>query len=161
VAADGLELAPRTGRRSCSINDASMAVLPAPRRSTVDVSRIARIIFAVVLVVAALLNLREVASKVGSWAALDGSTLKLGLIAFEILLAVWLLWNVRARWANRAAICLTGVFAAISLYRLLRGERDCGCFGTAPVHPAWTLCLDVSLLLALCYGSVGHGAGAP
>jgi hypothetical protein len=83
----------------------------------------------------------------------------LALAGFELLFAGWLFWNARPIWAHRASICLVGVFALTSLYSLLKGEPDCGCFGKVTVHPAWTFSLDVFLLLALCYSAIGNETG--
>jgi len=40
----------------------------------------------------------------------------------------------------------------IAAWRMVGGEKDCGCFGRVPVHPAWTLGLDAILLLGFCCG---------
>jgi hypothetical protein len=128
--------------------------------NAIDVSRIVRIVFALVLVVAVLFKVYEVASNAGSQTALAvPMRLKLALAAFEFLFAVWLLSNIRPTFAHRASIFLVGVMAASSLERLLRGEPDCGCFGTVAVHPCWTFSLDISLLLALCYCTIIKEAG--
>lgn len=145
-----MELAGQKHDQPYPLDEGRIVVASHLGRVPIDVGRVVRIALAIVLVVAALLKAYEVASNAGFRDAASGPMrLKLALAAFELLFAVWLLSNVRPIWGHRAAICLVGVLAAASLYRLLAGERDCGCFGTFIVHPAWTLALDIFLLLAL------------
>lgn len=51
-------------------------------------------------------------------------------------------------WRALAIICFTA-FAGVSLYKLSRGEADCGCFGPVPVRPAYTLGLDLLIVVLL------------
>jgi hypothetical protein len=117
-----------------------------------------RLTLATILLIAAALKAHQImtdpAVRVGMYGPL---WVALVIVCVELLMAAWLLLNVRPAWARRASICLVGVFAAASLHRLLSGEPDCGCFGTMAIPPGWTLTLDVILLLALSYGPPANG----
>jgi len=68
------------------------------------------------------------------------------IAALEWILAAWLLCGVAPVMARRAAMALLGAFVAMSAWRLLHGQVECGCFGGLRVHPALTLSFDVTAL---------------
>jgi hypothetical protein len=76
--------------------------------------------------------------------------------ASEWLVGAWLLAGVAPLWARRIALALLLAFIAASGLRLLRGDRDCGCFGRAMVHPGSTLAFDVGMVAMLlgCRGPI-------
>jgi hypothetical protein len=71
-------------------------------------------------------------------------------VGTEWLLGAWLLSGLWSAWSRRAAVALLAVFSATAAWRLIGGERDCGCFGNLKLHPAWTLALDL-LAVALIW----------
>ncbi len=64
----------------------------------------------------------------------------------EIALGAWLIlgrWRAAA-WISACLLLVT--FTGISLVSALRGQSDCGCFGSLKVHPGWTTAINLGLL---------------
>jgi hypothetical protein len=118
--------------------DLEPARLVAPRAGRL-LLRLTHNLFAIVLLVAASLKARSLLPP--SFA--DRALLTWCAITVEWLLAVWLLSGIGALWANRAAVILLCVFVAVAGWRLIAGEKDCGCFGNVHVHPGLTLSFDL------------------
>jgi hypothetical protein len=67
-------------------------------------------------------------------------------VQIEVVLAAWLIlgrWRVAA-WMS-ACLMLTAL-AALSLTAALRGQSDCGCFGSLKVHPGITTAVNLVAL---------------
>ena len=113
---------------------------------------VARVTFALVLLAAAALKAHQVATDPVTRVGLHGPVwFHIAIILLELFFAIWLLSNHYSFLARRAAIGLATTLAAVSLYHLLAGQPECGCFGTLTVHPAWTLSLDCTFIAALWY----------
>ena len=68
------------------------------------------------------------------------------LIAFEILLALVLVFQFRPKLARLVAIVTFLGFLVFSLGKWIAGESSCGCFGIFEVPPLITSLLDLSLI---------------
>ncbi len=66
-----------------------------------------------------------------------------GVVEFEILLGLCLVYGVFVRSVWLTTITCFSVFACVSLYKGLFGYESCGCFGRVSVSPWCTLVLDV------------------
>lgn len=74
---------------------------------------------------------------------------QLGLVEFELLLALWLVGGFYFKFARKVALIAFVGFLAFSTVAMISG-RDCGCFGAARI-PAWaTVAIDLTCLLLLC-----------
>jgi len=69
-------------------------------------------------------------------------------IAAELTLAVALLLGWWPLLLRRVGICCFALFAIVSAYKLIIGERSCGCFGSLHVPPAVTFALDCVMVAA-------------
>lgn len=74
-----------------------------------------------------------------------------GLVQFEVLFGLWLVWGFYARLTRLAAIAWFGVLAAVAAFRAFSGEPHCGCFGRLAVAPWHAFALDVLAVGALLF----------
>jgi hypothetical protein len=77
-------------------------------------------------------------------------------VAAEALLGAWLISRRGVRAAHAVATGCFGLFAAIALWKGVRGEATCGCFGPLRMAPMTTFWFDVGVL-ALLLVARGHG----
>ena len=111
---------------------------------------IVRILFGIILIVAALLKAHQIATDLPLQAGLRGAVWpKILLVEFELAFGLWLLFNLYPQRTRLAAMGLALVFAGAALYRWVTGEASCGCFGQVHVHPAVTSSMDVAFAVAL------------
>jgi hypothetical protein len=75
--------------------------------------------------------------------------LMVGLIAFEVLLAAWLLVGTWPGWTRWILAGCFGLFAAAALLEALHGAKSCGCFGAIKVNPWLTFAFDLVMASAL------------
>src|SRR6266540_776001 len=80
--------------------------------------------------------------------AIMGRTAASLAIAAELTLAVALLLGWWPLLLRRVGICCFALFAIVSAYKLIIGERSCGCFGSLHVPPAVTFALDCVMVAA-------------
>jgi hypothetical protein len=110
-----------------------------------DIYDIVRLATAGVLLVAGLLKAQQMLSPVVAshrpWHIL--------LIELEWVLALWLILGIRKRVAWMFTTLVFGVFSMVALYRGLRGDDSCGCFGDFRVSPWITFTLDLVIVAAL------------
>lgn len=71
------------------------------------------------------------------------------LVLFELSLAGVLLSSVRPNIAWWMATSCFGGFACVAVYKMLLGEKSCGCFGTVLTPPWIALVIDLLAILAL------------
>jgi hypothetical protein len=76
---------------------------------------------------------------------------ELALVQFELAMGLWLLSGLRPRASWAAALGCFGLFAAVSFYKALTGETDCGCLGQIAINPWYMASFDVLVLGALLY----------
>lgn len=94
---------------------------------------------ATILTVAAILKLHEMQlSGVRAWSVAQ--------VAGEWLLALWLVSGFASRAARIVTLGCFAVFAGVTLFRGLRGDASCGCFGALSVSPWVTLGLDLVVI---------------
>jgi hypothetical protein len=70
---------------------------------------------------------------------------------FEAAIALWLFSGFWPSTARRAAVLLLSAFSCYAAWRLVRGERSCGCFGDVTIHPLWTLMFDLVAVFLLIF----------
>jgi hypothetical protein len=67
----------------------------------------------------------------------------------ELLLGLWLLAGGSPKLTWRLSVLCFVMFACVSLYEVIGGQPNCGCFGNVVVNPRATFVLDVVLVAAL------------
>jgi len=131
----------------CRVRGASQDSGSGEMRS-IPAYRVVCFALAIVLLFASALKTRLVLDS--AWLATapqpDEGWVSAAAAVMEWILAAWLLCGVAPAMARRAAMALLGAFVAMSAWRLLHGQVDCGCFGGLRVHPALTLSFDLSAL---------------
>jgi hypothetical protein len=82
------------------------------------------------------------------WPSIDWR-LSLAASVFELFLGVWLIAGIFPTTVRRVAlVCFLG-FAGVALFKAIRGEVSCGCFGGIAVAPWLVFVLDVAIVSAL------------
>jgi thiol-disulfide isomerase/thioredoxin len=77
----------------------------------------------------------------GFWA---NRTLLIGVVEFELALAIWLMSGMFRKVAWLAAVVCFCFFSCVTLYKGVTGADSCGCFGAVKVNP-WVTLLAVDL----------------
>jgi len=72
-------------------------------------------------------------------------------IFVEWVIAIWLLHRYRSELSCHVAIALFSIFLFIAGWKLVKGQADCGCFGSLKIPPAATVLLDFIVLVALAF----------
>ncbi len=107
-------------------------------------SRLVAIIFGVLFLIAGYLKAHQVsmimAVPTGLWSS---PLLRLAQVEFEYGLGLWLLSGLFPKMAHRAATGCFAVFSCFLLYKVIRGETTCGCFGAIEFLPAVALVFDI------------------
>jgi hypothetical protein len=67
-------------------------------------------------------------------------------VQIELILGAWLILGLWRTTAWLAACVLLTTLATLSFLSVLRGQSDCGCFGSLKVHPGWTTVLNLGML---------------
>src|SRR5262249_3297891 len=75
-----------------------------------------------------------------------------GLIEFEILVSLWLLWGKYPLGSWITAIAAFTAFLGVSFYQGWIGVASCGCFGNLRVHPWQAFAIDLTAVLSLLCG---------
>ena len=78
------------------------------------------------------------------------------LIAAEIVLAFWLISRFQPKAARWAAITTFGIFCVAALYKIVSGDKSCGCFGVLEVPPMVTLGVDIVMTIVLVAWPARH-----
>ena len=111
---------------------------------------IVRILLGGVLLVAAGLKGHQLATEPVIQRGLFGSPLVLlGLVEFEFVFGFWLCAGLHPRATWWMALFCFGISAEQSLYKVVTGDDQCGCFGRLSVNPGFTLAFDVTVIGAL------------
>ncbi|HVA49367.1 MAG TPA: MauE/DoxX family redox-associated membrane protein, partial [Pirellulales bacterium] len=76
---------------------------------------------------------------------------QMGLVEYELGLAVWLFLGVFARPLRWLTAATFTAFAAYSLNLWVAGSKTCGCFGAIEVHPSASFLVDGALSLAVLF----------
>jgi hypothetical protein len=86
---------------------------------------------------------------VGPIGIFSSPAFQVGVVGFEVFLALWLLSgrNLIGSWLM--ALGAFVAFAGVNLYLAWIGQASCGCFGRLSVNPWYVLGLDVGILVAL------------
>ena len=81
------------------------------------------------------------------------------VVIFQLTFSCWLLCNFQPRieWLSPLALFL--FFLGVVCFKIITHEKDCQCFGAIQVHPWVTFCLDVTIVLALCFSKPTHRTG--
>ncbi len=107
----------------------------------------------VLLLAAAALKLMGLAvDPVGRMGLFSVPAFQIGVVEFEIFLAVWLLWGKQPLGSWATALLVFAVFAVVSAYQGWIGRASCGCFGKLSVSPWYAFGIDLAVLLALNLG---------
>ncbi len=77
------------------------------------------------------------------------SAARLGLVAFELALGLWLLSGKRLKAAWVVSRVCFAAFLFVSLAQLSAGARSCGCFGKVPISPSYVAAFDFVALIGL------------
>jgi hypothetical protein len=85
------------------------------------------------------------------------SSFVVGLIVFEVVLAIWLAIGIWPKWATWLPSACFAAFALVALYQAFTGADSCGCFGRIKVNPWVTFGLDLTLAAALWVWQPGDG----
>ncbi len=111
---------------------------------------ITRLVLGLLLLGAAVLKAHQLATEPVAGHGLLGARwfLILGL-EVEIVLGLLLVSGLWPRAAWWGALLCFALFAVLTARKAWAGEASCGCFGTVPVDPWYTLVLDVGALTAL------------
>jgi hypothetical protein len=75
--------------------------------------------------------------------------LQVGLIQYELLLAIWLFSNVSLQWGRRIALVTFLGFGCYAFFLGISGKSSCDCFGKVHVSPWWTFSIDAALVILL------------
>jgi hypothetical protein len=103
------------------------------------------------LLTAGILKALELASVEVDRTLLSPSSrwLHTGLVAFEFLFGLWMIFGLIPEATRRVAIGCFCIFACSALYKTANGEHSCGCFGTMSPPPVYTLMFDLTAIAAL------------
>ena len=75
------------------------------------------------------------------------------VIQAEFWLGVWLASGVRPRSSSQTAAAFFLLLASVALWKTLRGESSCGCFGPLQIPPVPMLLVDLAAAgLLMLYG---------
>lgn len=109
-----------------------------------------RVALGLVLLVAAGLKAHQLATEpILGRGILNSPLFLIGLVEFELLLGVWLLFGLYPRYTRLAAVGVFAVFACVSLLQALRGQPTCGCFGKVAIDPWYTFAFDSVAVVCL------------
>ena len=119
---------------------------------------VVRVVVSLVLLLAAFFKAHDLASGYASAASKNAFPwMTIGSIAFETILALWLIANLSPRVTRCIAIGSFALFAGVSFLRAFAGETSCGCFGSLQINPWWMALFDVAAVAALTvWGSKSH-----
>lgn len=77
------------------------------------------------------------------------------IVGFELFWA-WLLWiDFRPNLLRRSTAALFLCLAVIALFKAVRGDSSCGCFGKIELNPWWTLILDAGVSFCAATAPLG------
>jgi hypothetical protein len=80
-----------------------------------------------------------------------------GVLMVEFVLAGCLISGLFRISALKFSCVTFFAFVLVSTYRVLRGDSDCGCFGSLKVPPELTLSIDLLVLVALIFAVLFSG----
>ena len=81
------------------------------------------------------------------------------VVIFQLTFSCWLLCNFQPRIEWLSSLALFLFFLGVVCFKIITHEKDCQCFGAIQVHPWVTFCLDVTIVLALCFSKPTHRTG--
>lgn len=109
-----------------------------------------RIALGVVLLTAAAFKGHQLAtSPTAEVGILTSRWFLIGIVECELALGVWLISGLYGRAARYVSIATFTLFGAVSLFRALRGDTSCGCFGGMTVSPWLTALADSAAVFIL------------
>ena len=108
-----------------------------------------RIVIAAILLGSAVLKLVGMNQGTAEIGWLASPSVRLGVIVWESVLALWLLswWAPAGAWFG--AVTTFSVFAFVSVQMIWVGQASCGCLGVVRTPPHYILILDVLVLASL------------
>ncbi len=112
-------------------------------------SLVSRLLGVLLLAAAGLKLMGMAVDPVGRMGLFIAPAFQIGIVEFEIFLAVWLLWGKKPLGSWATALLVFAVFAAVSAYQGWIGRASCGCFGKLSVSPWYAFGIDLAVLLAL------------
>jgi hypothetical protein len=121
-------------------------------RCKVPYSWVSRVLAGLLLAAAGLKLQGMAVEPVARMGLFSMPAIQIGIIEFEIFLALWLLLGKQAIGSWVTALGVFAGFAAVSAYQGLIGRASCGCFGQLSVSPWYACGIDLLVLLALILG---------
>ncbi len=109
-----------------------------------------RIALALILLVAAALKGRQLATApVAETDWFSPRWFLIAIVEFELAFGLWLLGGQFPRQTRRLTLFCFALFGGISLFRALRGDSSCGCFGAVSASPWLIAVVDGAAVLTL------------
>ena len=68
------------------------------------------------------------------------------VVEFELIFGIWLLFGQLPRLTWLATVGCFSIFTAVSLYKTVLGEANCGCWGMVEVDPRITVAFDLVVI---------------
>jgi hypothetical protein len=113
----------------------------------------ANLLAGILLVISATLKIHELAILPFTQNILfESRNVSIFLVCLELVLGVWLTTGWKAKPAKWVAATIFSVFCLSNLVLILNGSKSCGCFGVFSMPPAFTLAIDVVVLVLVLYG---------
>ncbi len=72
--------------------------------------------------------------------------LQIAMIESEMLFAMWLLSGIAVTRSWRLAILIFGLLGCVSVYKIVKNEVSCGCFGVLHVSPWYSLAINIAAI---------------
>jgi thiol-disulfide isomerase/thioredoxin len=94
------------------------------------------------LLVAAILKASQLSKDPGSFFFAGSRWVQVLLIAYELLLVIWLLSGVCLCWSRRIAIVTFIGFSCSAFFSAISRQASCGCFGQVQLNPWITFSID-------------------
>lgn len=116
-------------------------------RLHIPLSRWVRWVLAALLLTAAVLKLSHGASLSPLPLPYPFSLLSKAVPWLEILLAIWLFSGIRPSWALGLTTVTFLCFCVVTLWMVVHGTSDCGCFGAVSLSPKVTYWIDLTALI--------------
>jgi hypothetical protein len=111
---------------------------------------VVRWLLGILLLAAAALKVAGLGvAAVGPIGIFSAPAFQVGVIGFEVFLALWLLSGRNPIGSWLLSLTAFTAFAGVNAYLGWIGQASCGCFGRLAVNPWYVFALDVGILVAL------------
>jgi hypothetical protein len=111
-----------------------------------------RLVVAFVLLIAAILKTHQLATtpSLGE-GLLHARWFNIFVVEFELFFGIWLIFGMLPKLTWSVSVGLFSIFSIVSFYKVISGERSCGCFGEVSVNPWFTMLFDLLVIGLLVY----------